>query len=119
MNNTAASMPHSLQVRTLSPYLAADVLNLDLAALVERGDLEAIADIQRALDAYIMIRLRGQRLTPAQMEQFGAHFGPFLSLKRPERPDAEHIPGIKFLKIISNAQTDDGRPLGDGSANAQ
>jgi taurine dioxygenase len=112
-------MPHTLQVRTLSPYLGADVLNVDLAQVVERDDRATIADIQRALDTYIMIRLRGQQLTPPQMERFGAHFGPFLSLKRPERPDTEHIPGIKFLKIISNAQTADGRPLGDGSAAAQ
>jgi taurine dioxygenase len=110
---------NTLKVRTLSPYLGADVLNLDLARVIERDDRNIIAEIQWALDTHIMIRLRGQQLTPEQMERFGAHFGPFLSLKRPERPDAEHIPGIKFLKIISNGQTADGRPLGDGSAAAQ
>jgi taurine dioxygenase len=112
-------MSHSLQVRTLSPYLGADLMSLDLARVIESDDRKTVAQIQEALDTYIMIRLRGQQLTPAQMERFGAHFGPFLSLKRPERPDAEHIPGIQFLKIISNAQTADGRPLGDGSAAAQ
>lgn len=108
-----------LELRNLSPHIGADVLNVDVAQVAADGNVAVMAQIQRALDTCILLRFRKQQLAPAQMERFGSFFGPFLSLKRPERPDAEHIPGVQFLKIISNAQTDDGRPLGDGSAAAQ
>ena len=108
-----------LQLQSLSPHIGVDVMNVDVAQVVSNDDLALLGEIQQALNQHILLRFRNQQLAPAQMERFGSFFGPFLSLKRPERPDAEHIPGIQFLKIISNAQTSDGRPLGDGSAAAQ
>jgi taurine dioxygenase len=108
-----------LEIRRLSPHLGADVLNLDLGQVIDRADADRIMALRRALDEHLVLRLRGQRLTPQQMERFGSFLGPFLSLKRPEAPETEHHPGLKFVKIISNAQTADGRPLGDGSSAAQ
>jgi taurine dioxygenase len=101
-----------------SPHVGADV-DIDLAELIESEDTEAMDEIGCALDRYLMLRFRRQKLLPRQIERLGLHFGPLLSLKRPENPTAGHIEGVEFLKTISNARNSDGRPLGDGSNAAQ
>jgi taurine dioxygenase len=108
-----------LDIQPISAYLGADILNLDLGAVAMEAYPAVVEALKRALDIHLMIRLRNQHLAPEQMERLGGYFGPFLSLKRPESRDTEHIPGLRFLKIISNARTPDGRPLGDGSAAEQ
>lgn len=105
-------------VRPATPYIAADVLDVDLAEVIERTDLGIQRRIKDLLDQHIVLRFRGQILTPDQIERFGLLFGPQLSLKRVERP-AKHIEGIRYLKILSNAKDTEGVPIGDGSAAPQ
>lgn len=108
-----------LDLRPATPHIGADVEGLDLGKLADDQSAETLDTLRRALDRHIVLRFRGQSLSPQQMERLGGYFGPLLSLKRPENKTADHIRGVEFLKIISNARTADGRPLGDGSPNAQ
>lgn len=108
----------AFDLKPASPHIGADIINVDLAALIERDDLEAREALRLLLDRYIILRFRGQTLTPGQIERFGLGFGPLMSLKRKERP-AKHIEGIEYLKIISNAKHADGAPVGDGSTAPQ
>lgn len=107
-----------LELQPLAEALGADVLNLDLAQVVEREDARCMDDIGRALDRYLVLRFRGQKLQPLQIERLGRHFGSLLNLKRAEHSTA-HIEGVEYLKVISNARDSQGRPLGDGSNTAQ
>src|SRR5579859_6624952 len=93
--------------------------HLDLGRLIDNQDAPALEEIRRALDRHLLLLFRGQKLLPAQIETLGRHFGPLLSLKRPEYPTAGHIAGVEYLKIISNTRDRDGRPLGDGSSAEQ
>jgi taurine dioxygenase len=108
-----------LKLQPASAYVGADVADLDLGALSDRQDSEVLEALRKALDEHVVLRFRRQSLTPHQMERLGRYFGPLLSLKRAENTTADHLPGLDYLKIISNARTSDGRPLGDGSPNAQ
>jgi len=101
------------------PAVGADVVDLDLAAAIEREDAAMLNAIGDGLHRYLMLRFRGQQLRPQQIERLGKRFGPLLSLKRPENPTAGHIDGVEYLKVISNTRDNDGRPLGDGSNAAQ
>lgn len=112
-------MQARLNLRPTGAALGADVLGLDLAAVIDRDDVECMNEIGSALDRYLVLRFRGQKLRPQQIERFGRHFGPLLSLKRPENPTAGHIDGVEYLKVISNTRGGDGRPLGDGSSAPQ
>jgi taurine dioxygenase len=98
-----------------SSAIGAEVVDVDLGALVQSEDVRAFDDIARALDRFLLLRFRQQTLTPQQIERLGRHFGPLLSLKRPEYPNAGHIEGVEHLKIISNTRDSSGKPLGDGS----
>lgn len=106
------------EIKPASPHIGADIINVDLAAVIERDDPHTRAALRRLLDRYIILRFRGQTLNPHQIERFGRSFGPLMSLKRKERP-AKHIEGIDYLKIISNAKDQDGAPIGDGSTAPQ
>ncbi|WEX07203.1 TauD/TfdA family dioxygenase [Chelativorans sp. AA-79] len=108
----------SLTLQPASPHIGADVLYIDVAEVIERNDTAVLDAIQQAIEEHIVLRFRKQKLTPEQMEQLGRHFGPLLSLKR-KNNDAAHIQGVDYLKIISNVQQSDGRPLGDGSSAPQ
>lgn len=108
-----------LKVRPVSPHIGADVEDLDLAALIERSDPSELEALRMALDQHIVLRFRRQTLQPEQIERLGRHFGPLLSLKRPENTEAAHIGGVQFLKVITNAKGEDGRALGDGSNRPQ
>jgi taurine dioxygenase len=109
----------ALDLRPQSAHIGADVAGLDLGRLAQERDPATLTALRGALDRHIVLRFRRQTLTPQQMEALGLAFGPLLNLKRPENNTADHIAGVEFLKIISNALTVDGRPLGDGSPNAQ
>lgn len=78
----------------------------------------ALAAIREALDRHIVLHFRGQHLVPAQIAALGRPFGPLFSLKRPDGL-AHHIETARYLKVISNAVADEGRPVGDGSGAAQ
>ena len=110
---------NGINVIPATPYIGADVHNVDLARVVDDTDVASIEALRRALDEHLVLRLRDQHLSASQMERFGAYFGGFVSLKRPEQRDALHIPGLQFVKCISNGVTADGRPVGDGSAKPQ
>lgn len=100
-------------------HIGADVRGVDLASVVDEADLPTVEALRRELDQHLVLRLRDQHVSASQMERFGAYFGGFVNLKRAERPDAEHIPGLQFVKCISNGLRTDGRPVGDGSAASQ
>ena len=109
----------AISVIPATPYIGADVRNVDLARVVDDTDVATIEALGRALDQHLVLRLRDQHVSASQMERFGAYFGGFVSLKRPEQRDTQHIPGLQFVKCISNGVTADGRPVGDGSAASQ
>lgn len=107
-----------LDFRLATPHIGADVLNVDLATVMDHDDKDILDQIREGLDQHLVLRFRRQSLRPEQIEQIGRHFGPLLNLKRTVNP-AVHIPGFEYLKIISNVLTSNGTPLGDGSAAAQ
>lgn len=113
------TLQRNLNIEEMSPHVGATIVDLDLAEVIESGDTEILAAIEDALDRYIVVKLPRQKLTPHQIEKFGSHFGPLLNLKRKENTAAQHIAGMEYLKVISNGETPDGRPLGDGSARPQ
>ncbi|WP_159593811.1 TauD/TfdA dioxygenase family protein [Chelativorans xinjiangense] len=108
----------SLTLQPASPHIGADVLDIDMAEAIEKNDTAVLDAIRNAIEEHIVLRFRKQTLKPEQVEQLGRYFGPLLSLKR-KNNDAAHIEGIEYLKIISNVQQNDGRPLGDGSSAPQ
>lgn len=110
---------NAIKILPAGPYIGADVQGVDLAKVADATDLAAVESLRRVLDEHLVLRLRDQHISASQMERFGAYFGGFVSLKRPERPEAEHVPGLQFVKCISNGVLADGRPVGDGSAAAQ
>lgn len=110
---------NAIEIIPAGPYIGADARGVDLGKVADTTDLATVETLRRALDEHLVLRLRDQHISASQMERFGAYFGGFVSLKRPERPEAEHIPGLQFVKCISNGVLADGRPVGDGSAAAQ
>jgi taurine dioxygenase len=102
-----------------SPHIGARVMGSSLADVMEAQDQNALADLRDALDTHLILHFSGQTLQPRQIEDLGRHFGPLLSLKRPENKTASHLGDVEFLKIITNALTPDGKPLGDGSNASQ
>jgi taurine dioxygenase len=109
----------NLDLLPVTAHIGADVLNLRLADAMAQDDDQVFHSLRRALEEFLVLRLRKQYLSPEQMERFGLRFGgPLLNLKRTFLP-AKHLPGLEYLKIISNVQTPEGIPLGDGSSAAQ
>ena len=100
----------------LSDHLGAAVAGIDLAVIAASHDEEAVAELKRALDHHLVLRIGGQSLSPGAYVALARLFGPLHNRKREDNPDAEHVPGHPDIKVITNARTDDGRRAGDGSA---
>lgn len=109
----------SFKLREVSPNIGAEITGINLAEVIDRGDRQTLSALEVALNRYIVVKMPKQNLTPQQIEKFGANFGPLLNLKRKENTSALHVDGVEYLKVISNGQTADGKPLGDGSAKPQ
>jgi multiple sugar transport system substrate-binding protein len=69
-------------LRKASPHLGAEVLGSELAHLIEPPNVEALTELQRALDEHIVLLFRRQVLEPRHIEALGRHFGPLMNLKR-------------------------------------
>lgn len=105
--------------RPASRFVGAEAVDCDLGALLEARPDNAAAVIQPALDRYGVVLFRQQRLEPEPLVALAKRLGPTMDLKRPNNPTAIHMPGHPDIKVISNGVAADGRPLGDGDAEAQ
>lgn len=110
-------MSTAFTLEPATPEIGAVVGGLDLATAA--GEPATIEALERALDERLVLLFRGQRLAPGQFVGFVKAFGPLLDLKRTYNPGAVHVPGHVEIKVLSNAVTDDDRPLGDGNAGEQ
>jgi taurine dioxygenase len=119
MQPAPASAPPPFTVTPVTPHIGAQISDLDLGRAIDQQDTSALDALRQALDRHLVLHFRAQKLQPLQVESLGRYFGPLLSLKRAENKSAKHLGEVEFLKIITNARTPDGAPLGDGSSRAQ
>lgn len=61
----------ALEIRQLTPTIGADVIGVDLTAL----DGETFAAIERAWHQHLVLRIRGQHLSDAELMDFSRRFG--------------------------------------------
>jgi taurine dioxygenase len=103
-----------MQIKNLDAPLGAEVAGVDLAAPVERADLDAIAAAWRER---LVVVFHGQKLTDPQLIAFSRNFGAL----DPPGPNPYGEPFNKAhpeLNVISNV-VENGKPignLGDGEA---
>lgn len=106
----------SFTVRPATEHIGADLLDIDLAAVVD-DDLR-LTEIRALLSRYLVLRIRGQHLSSEQAVRFTTFFGPLIDVRRPQ-PRAVHVPGFPEIQILSNATDEQGRRVGDGNTAAQ
>jgi taurine dioxygenase len=100
-----ASPVQSLAVRTFAAPFGAEVLGVDATRDL---DAETIAGLKAAIDRHLVIVLRGQALTPAELVRFTACFGEV----SPSVPNAYLLPGQPEVTVLSNILDEQGRNIG-------
>jgi taurine dioxygenase len=103
-------------IRPANEHIGADLEGIDLAQAAESE--QTMAEIRAAMNRHLVLRIRGQKLTPEQAVRFSAHFGPLMDVRRPS-PRAVHVPGFPEIQVLSNGLDRDGQRLGDGNTSAQ
>jgi taurine dioxygenase len=107
----------SFTIRPANEYVGADLEGIELSTAPDNQ--QVMLEIREALNAHLVLRIRGQRLTPAQAVRFTEWFGPVIDTRRPTTPRAVHVPGFPQIQVLSNAIDPDGQRLGDGNTAAQ
>jgi alpha-ketoglutarate-dependent 2,4-dichlorophenoxyacetate dioxygenase len=92
----------SIQTKELHPGFAAEAGFLDLSRPL---NVDAIAEIQAAIDSFPVLIFRDQRLTDAQLRDFAAHFGPLEIGRSAARPGRRRL-AIPQIDDISNLDED-------------
>ncbi len=89
-----------MQIRPLTPVVGAELEAIDLASQCERGfDKAVVEQLRQAFLDHHVLFIRDQSLSPAQLTQFSALFGPI-----GRYPFAEPIPGHpEVIAIIKEA----------------
>ena len=106
-----------IEITTLTPEIGVDFLGVNLEK--DAYDPDFIDQLRKALDAYLLVRIRNQQISPDAMTAVAANFGPLLDIRR-AGGNALHIPGHDLIKVISNeTDSETGLPLGDGNSSAQ
>jgi len=97
-------MPSPIEVRPVTPQIGAEIRGLDLAKPLPP---EAVAALQEALHAHLVLFFRGQDLTERDHVAFARHFGEIQV--PPVRTKYHENPEINVLDQVS--------PRGDGADN--
>jgi len=107
----------TIGLSAMTPDIGVDMTGVNLEdAAKDPGFLRAL---RAALEEHLLVRIRGQQISPATMTDLAANFGPLLDIRR-AGSDALHVPGHDMIKVISNERDPGtGRPLGDGNCSAQ
>jgi len=93
MSMTQATMAHQkFTIQPMTPFIGAEILNLDLAQYNE----DMIAEIRDALLTYKVVFFRDQKLTRAQHIDFARQFGP-LEI-HPATPKGQADPEVLRIK---------------------
>jgi taurine dioxygenase len=106
-----------IEVTPLTPDIGVDFSGVNLEK--DAYDADFIDQLRKAMDTYLVVRIRNQQISPATMTTIAGYFGPLLDLRR-AGSDALYMPGHDLIKVISNeTDPETGRPLGDGNSSAQ
>jgi taurine dioxygenase len=98
----------SLQLNPLGEQLGADIAGVNLNALTEHQ----FEDLYQHWLTWGVLRIRGQRLTDAQLQQFSSRFGPLEEAPLGLMPEAQRRKlKNRFVTVISNIEVD-GKPIG-------
>ncbi|NEV01158.1 TauD/TfdA dioxygenase family protein [Bradyrhizobium uaiense] len=103
-------------ITKLSPAIGADISNIDLRRLAESKDAAIIAALGEAIETHLVLRFRGQDLSPGEFVGLASAFGHTKTLKRAAASTGAHLPGHPEIKVVSNVANGDGRPVGDGGS---
>lgn len=101
-----------------------DVIGLDLSAFADSPEPDTLDWLRARLADRLLLRFRGQQLTPTQVIALSAQFGHVEEGLRRERDRAEnktdkvtgraeHFPEAPGVKVISARADYDGKPAGD------
>jgi taurine dioxygenase len=98
----------------LSQAFGAEVLDIDLARVVEESRPETIAELRALLRENLLLAFRAQTLTPEQLCTFTGYFGTIKAIRRQTNLEAgvEHIAGEPRIKVVSNVK-EGGKLTGD------
>jgi taurine dioxygenase len=108
-------MSRNLELVRLSPALGVEIRGLDLSKPL---DSSQAAQIREAWQENLVVLIRGQYLTDAQLVDFAKIFGP-LEQAPPNKAGKPWIDGFPQLACISNIAVD-GKPIGSlGSGEAE
>jgi taurine dioxygenase len=103
-----------------SPFLGADVAGVSVKQLVRSPDDAIVETLKLALDQHLALRFRQPTLEDEEIAKFAQLFGRLLTdRKNTEEAESAQKSGHPELKIISNAQAEEGTALGDKGAAAQ
>jgi taurine dioxygenase len=99
----------------LSKAFGAEVLDIDLAQVVEESAPEAIAELRSVLGENLLIFFRAQTLTPQQLCTFTGYFGTVKAIRRQTNLEAgvAHVLGEPRIKVVSNVKDEGGKLTGD------
>ncbi len=103
----AGQAAETVEVVPLDAALGAEIRGLDLAAGVTPAQRAAI---KAAWKEHLVLLLRGQTISDAQLVAFSRNFGG-LDLPNPGYGDSQYHQEIPELNVISNI-VEDGRPIG-------
>ncbi|MFU8817940.1 MAG: TauD/TfdA dioxygenase family protein [Pseudomonadales bacterium] len=99
-----------MDIRRLTPHIGADLVGVDLARL----DAAGFAEIYAAWLEHQVIRVRGQSLSDAALQDFSARFGPLEKIPLGKLSDDEaRARGITnlYVTVLSNIRVD-GKAIG-------
>jgi taurine dioxygenase len=108
-------MSSAIRVTKLGEALGAEIAGVDLARPLEAS---VVADIRKAWLDHLVIRIREQKLSDAQLIAFTKLFGE-LDAPGPNPYGKSFLPEHPEMNVISNIKAEDGAPiggLGDGEA---
>ncbi|QHE83705.1 TauD/TfdA dioxygenase family protein [Hydrogenophaga sp. BPS33] len=106
------SIAGTLELAPLSRTFGVDVLNVSAAECAADAQLQAL--LRAAIARHLLLRFPEQDVTPDEALALTAAFGPLMDLR-----SASHVPGRKFLQVLSNGIAANGQRCGDGNNSAQ
>lgn len=111
------SNDRTLVLEKLTPWIGADIKNVTAAECAADRHLQAL--LKEALAQHLVLRFRGQTITPAEMVRLASAFGPLIDVRAPSVPQAIHVPGHDMIQVLSNGLDAQGRRHGDGNNSEQ
>ena len=103
--NIRSTQDNGVATQRFDAPFGAEVLNVDAS---RRFDEATVAGLKAAIDRHLVIVLRDQRLTPADLVRFTASFGEV----SPSVPHAYLLPAQPEVTVLSNILDGDGRNIG-------